>query len=157
MMKVYERAESTVKVAQWIKAWSEAEALAHQDRWWDAHEVLEELWQQMARGPARPKIRALIQLMAACHKPIQAMSMPADRPKPRFERGMASLLAKARTEWTATDAEGPGQWVAEVMRSAHAAMREWERTDIPTQVTSPNVPVSAEALKAWWCQFPHSA
>lgn len=71
--------------------WRDGLRLLRQGEYWEAHEAWEELWQALPRGSSeRRATKALIQIAAICHKPVQTLR---GRPPKNMQRGMAGLIA----------------------------------------------------------------
>jgi len=148
--EVYERAETTVKVACWLACWRPTESLMQEGRWWDAHEELEELWRKMPASPRRQAVRSLIQLAAACHKPTQFQHLTASCRGLRLERGMESLLKKSARGWSSPPSNALHSWVEELTAHAWTALRRWHQSGVAQPVEPPRWLIEPEALRVWW-------
>lgn len=81
---------------------------------WQAHEDLEPLWIATAPGADKRRLRAVIQLFAALHKPEQAARWAAERraAAPRdFRAGARRILERVAANWTPTGDAEVDAWV----------------------------------------------
>lgn len=81
---------------------------------WQAHEDLEPLWIATPDGADKRRLRAVIQLFAALHKPEQAARWEASRPgvPPRdFRAGARRILERVTENWTPTGDPDIDAWV----------------------------------------------
>lgn len=128
-----------------------AETLLAEGAFWEAHEVLEPLWLALPRrSPAAARVKAVIQLAAALHKPWQ----PLPFPEAPLEEGARRILDRARAGWRAGAHALPAPPSLE--RAFHAAVQtsaEWidaaSRARAAHAAAPPGAPGVSLPLSLW--------
>lgn len=159
---MYERAVSAVKMTRWLKLWHDAETAMGEGHWWEAHVYLEEIWLEAEQERLRRELRAVIQLVAACHKPAQAQHPVAAARGLRLDQGMERLLSRVAPTWDSAPDSEQKHWVWLLYTNALEACASWARTGAPAHVQWALNRVPTAALVRWWdadrsnVQAPHS-